>query len=228
MRNPPPAPRCRMRYHRIGERMLSGSRKIGLPWLVSCWSHSRLSLTLSLSSLPRYFGLHCYFLSFPSGRQYVCLLPDTPPLPRPYVFSRFRYVLYMVTNISNKRPREKTGHLWNEMLEKSSKQDQAAQNQKWGDTRHGTSKTSPTAHQTTTGQVVRTHHTYAYKPTCPPGIQHQVLWLESERKTKKTMERLRSRHSQNSRDVPYPGHPPCYWQTAVSPQDTYRYKREKK
>ena len=65
------------------------------------------------------------------------------------------------------------------------------------------------AHQTTTGQVVRTHHTYAYKPTRPPGIQHQVLRLESERKTKKTMERLRGRHPQNSRDVPSPGHPPC-------------------
>ena len=121
-----------------------------------------------------------------------------------------------------------TGHLWNEMPEKSSKQDQAWQNQKWGDTRHGRSKTSPTAHQTTTGQVVRTHHTYAYKPTRPPGIQHQVLQLESERKTKKTMELLRGRHPQNSRDVPSPGHPPCCWQTAVSPRDAYRYKRRKK
>ena len=55
--------------------------------------------------------------------------------------------------------------------------------------------------------MVRTHHTYAYKPTCLPGIQHQVLRLESERKTKKTMERLRGRHPQNSRDVPSPGHP---------------------
>ena len=130
--------------------------------------------------------------------------------------------------VTNKRPREKTGHLWNEMPEKSSKQDQAGQNQKWGDTRHGRSKTIPTAHQTTTGQVVRTHHTYAYKPTLPPGIQHQVLRLESERKTKKTMERLRGRHPQNSRDVPSPGHPPCFWQTAVSPRDAYRYKRKKK
>ena len=33
--------------------------------------------------------------------------------------------------------------------------------------------------------------------------------LESERKTKKTMERLRGRSPQNSRNVPSPGHPPC-------------------
>ena len=120
------------------------------------------------------------------------------------------------------------GHLWNEMPEKSSKQDQAGQNQKWGDTRHGRSKTSPTAHQTTTGQVVRTHHTYAYKPTRPAGIQHQVLRLESERKTKKTMERLRGRHPQNSRDVPSPGHPPCCWQTAVSPPRRLSVQAEEK
>ena len=58
--------------------------------------------------------------------------------------------------------------------------------------------------------------------------QHQVLWLESQRKTRKTMERLRDRHPQNSRDVPSPGHPPCCWQTAVSPCDAYRCKRKKK
>ena len=127
--------------------------------------------------------------------------------------------------VTNKRPREKTGPLWNEMLEKSSKQDQARQNQKWCDTRHGRSKTSPTAHQTTTDQVVWTHH---HKPTCPLVIQHQVLWLESQRKAKKMMERLHGRHPQNSRDVPSPGNPPCCWQTAVFPNDAYRYKQKKK
>ena len=139
--------------------------------------------------------------------------------------------------VTNKRPREKTDHLWNEMLEKSSKQDLAGQNLKWVDMRHGRSKTGPTAYPTTTDQVVRTHPMYAHKPTCPPGIQHQVLWLESQRKTKKTMERLRGRHPQNSRDVPSPGHLPCCWQTAscisprclpVAEEKSKKVKRSKK
>ena len=93
-----------------------------------------------------------------------------------------------------------------------------------------------TEHQTTTNQVVRTHHTYAHKPTCPPGIQHQVLRLKTPRKTKKTMERLRGRHPQNYRDVPSPGHPDSCVPSPLPPppppppppRNAYRYKRKRK
>ena len=164
--------------------------------------------TFPFTKTPQHF--HQYY-----GETHQCHFPTNADIPVPGM-------------VTNKRPWEKTGHLWNEMLEKSSKQDQAGQNQKLGDTRHSRSKTSPTAHQTTTDRVVRIHHTYAHKPTCPPGLQHQVVWLESQRKTKKMMEWLHGRHPQNSRDVPSPGHPPCCWQTAVSPCNAYRYKRKKK